>query len=239
MPSPAYHIYPLGETAAAIDFGNTIDEELNRRVLALDRWLRQHAFEGLRDLVVAYSSLTILYDPFVVNNRYKPGSTVFSFVKLKLEEAEAEAGVWTDSERSEVTIPVCYDPEFGSDIKLVAAAKQLSVEELVQLHCSKTYRVYMTGFLPGFPYMGKLDQGLVMPRKSQPRPVARGSVGIAGWQTGIYPLASPGGWQIIGRTPLSLFDPRKEKPALLTAGDMVRFEPITKAAFEEISSMTN
>lgn len=228
MSHPAYHIYPLSESSAAIDLGNIIDEQANHKVLSMEAWLRQNMFDGVKDIVVAYSSLTVLYDPFIIYNRYNARPTVFEFVKKKLEEAYAAADGFIFKQGKEVSIPVCYDPEFGYDIKLLAAAKQMSVDELIHLHCSKPYRVYMIGFLPGFAYMGKVDQRLATPRKAQPREVEAGSVGIAGWQTGVYPLQSPGGWNIIGRTPLKLFDAMSESLVLLSAGDTVRFYSISK-----------
>jgi inhibitor of KinA len=232
MSLSGYHIYPISESSAAIDLGNIIDEKVNNKVLSMEVWLRRHPFEGIKDIVIAYSSLTVLYDPFLIYNKYAPRSTVFEFVKSKLEEAYAAANDRTPTQGKEVPIPVCYDPEFGYDIKLLAAAKQMTVDELIGLHCSKPYRVYMIGFLPGFAYMGKVDQRLATPRKAQPQEVEGGSVGIAGWQTGVYPLQSPGGWHIIGRTPLKLFDVTRESLVLLSAGDSVQFYPITREEYE-------
>lgn len=198
----------------------------------MEAWLRQHAFEGIKDLVAAYSSLMVMYDPFLVYNKYAPKSTVFDFVKNKLKEAFEAAEGGASIQIREFSVPVCYHPDFGYDLKLMAAARQISINELIHLHCSKSYRVYMIGFLPGFAYMGKVHEKLAMPRKSQPREVEAGSVGIAGWQTGIYPLPSPGGWQIIGRTPLKLFEQMKDSPVLLAAGDTVKFYPISREEFE-------
>jgi inhibitor of KinA len=236
MSHPAYHIYYLGQSSAVIDLGNIIDENLNNKVLAMEVWLRQHLVEGIKDIVIAYSSLTVLYDPFIIYNRYAARPTAFEFVKKKLEEAYDAADEFAVEQGKEVSIPVCYDPEFGYDIRLIAAAKQMKVDELISLHCSKPYRVYMIGFLPGFAYMGKVDPRLALPRKAQPREVEAGSVGLAGWQTGIYPLQSPGGWQIIGRTPLKLFDASTESLALLSAGDTVRFYSISREEYEAINS---
>ena len=130
-----------------------------------------------------------------------------------------------------MNIPVCYDEEFGVDLQRIVEEKKLSKDEVIRLHCGKQYRVFMLGFLPGFPYMGEVDEKIAMPRKSEPKAVAAGSVAIAGRQTGIYPLASPGGWSVIGRTPLKLFDPEKERPTLLNAGDTVEFYSISKEEF--------
>lgn len=222
-----YKIYALNERAAVIDLGNSISETINNKVLAMQEWLQTHPFEGLKDLVAAYSSLTIIYDPFLVHGQL-PGSTAFEFVKLKLAEAWTATGNDAAVPVTSISIPVCYDPVFGYDLKVVAAAKNMSPEELIQLHCSIVYRVYMLGFLPGFAYMGRVHERLVMPRRSVPRErVEAGSVGIAGWQTGIYPLHSPGGWQIIGRTPVRLFNAMHDPPVVITAGDMVSFYSIS------------
>jgi inhibitor of KinA len=228
-----YKIYALSDRAAVLDLGNTIDEGLNNKILGMQSWLKQHPFNGLKDIVAAYSSLTVLYDPFLIYATLSPGSTVFEHVKQKLEEAWSASGE-AFHHINIVSIPVCYDPRLGYDLKLVAAARNMSTGELIRIHTSTPYRVYMLGFLPGFAYMGKVDERLVMPRRSVPRElVEAGSVGITGWQTGIYPLSSPGGWQIIGRTPLKLFDPLKETPVIVSAGDTVRFYPIS---FEDYQS---
>lgn len=149
---------------------------------------------------------------------------------LFLEEKEVEA------EEPLINIPVCYDKEYGPDLDFVALKNDISVEEIIQCHLATTYRVYMLGFLPGFAYMGLINEKIVSPRKQYPAPVEAGSVGIAGKQTGIYPFKSPGGWQIIARTPLKLFDKEKTNPVLFKAGDNVKFYSITKDEFEDIKS---
>jgi inhibitor of KinA len=234
-----YRIYPLNECAAVIDFGNIISEPVNNKVLSIRSWLLHHPFTGLMDTVAAYSSLTIYYDAWLIYNTYPPVSSVFDMVKARLEEACTMATELEVSSKA-VSIPVCYDPMFGHDLALVAEEKNISVEELVHLHCSTSYRVYMLGFLPGFAYMGKIDERLVIPRKSLPREqVEAGSVGIAGWQTGVYPVSSPGGWQIIGRTPMPLFNPAQEPPVPLSAGDTVTFYPISVEEFENYTHVAH
>ena len=219
-----YHIYALSERAAVFSLGNTIDDAINDKILSMHAWLKQHGFNGLKDLVPAYSSLTVLYDPFIIR---------FHQVKQQLEQAWAAPGEDFIHNPDIVSIPVCYDPAFGYDIEAMATAKGMSIDELVHIHCATAYRVYMLGFLPGFAYMGSVDERLITPRKAEPREVAAGSVGIAGAQTGIYPLNSPGGWQIMGRTPVKLFDPQQEPPVRLQAGDTVKFYPITLQEFEQ------
>jgi inhibitor of KinA len=160
------------------------------------------------------------------------GKSVFEFMSEQLIERLKQPLNEDDELSRVVTIPVCYEKEFAPDIEYLAKEKNIPVEEVIRIHISKQYRIYMLGFLPGFPYMGEVDDRIVVPRKPQPVTVAAGSVGIAGKQTGIYPLVSPGGWQIIGRTPLKIFDAEKEAPTLLRAGDTVQFISISKDEFE-------
>lgn len=223
-----YNIYALSQRSAVIDLGNTISETVNNKVLAMHSWFQLYRFEGLIDMVPAYSSLMLLYDPLVINKRGL-WPTAFDCVKHILEDAWQN----TDDDLSDVpvkslSIPVCYDPVFGHDLGSVAEAKNMAIDELIRLHCSTVYRVYMIGFLPGFAYMGRVDERLVMPRRPVPREqVAAGSVGIAGWQTGIYPLDSPGGWQILGRTPVRMFNAQQDPPVVVAAGDTVSFYSIS------------
>jgi inhibitor of KinA len=149
----------------------------------------------------------------------------------QLQEKLEQPSTINNEETRLITIPVCYEAEFAPDIEALATQKNIAVEEVIRIHSSGEYRVYMLGFLPGFCYLGEVDERIVVSRKPQPQTVVAGSVGIAGKQTGIYPMASPGGWQIIGRTPLKLFDAQKEQPALLMAGDRIRFTSITKNEF--------
>ena len=222
-----YKIFPLGDSAVTFDLGNRISEELNDKVIAMHQWLQTNSFEGLKDIIVAYSSLSVIFDPVII---HKKSNTipVFDFIKGKLEDAYANAAIHTNKEKNIVEIPVCYDEEFGIDLHVVSGQKNLSVQKIIELHTSRPYRIYMIGFLPGFPYMGEVDEQLNMPRKQTPVAVTAGSVGITGNQTGIYPLNSPGGWQIIGRTPSKLFDASAEPPVQLKIGDYVKFYPITR-----------
>jgi inhibitor of KinA len=229
-----YRIFPLGDAAITVDFGNCIDEAINKEVIARFNQLQQHQLPGMIEAVPAYSSLTVYYDLMALKKKIPPGQAIFEWMKLQLEERLQQPVLQNQSTNRLVKIPVCYDDEFAADIQHLAEAKNISVDEVIQIHTAKPYRVYMLGFLPGFVYMGEVDEKIVMPRKPQPVNIKAGSVGIAGKQTGIYPLASPGGWQIIGRTPLKLFDKEKEEPTLLRAGDMVQFYSISKKEFELI-----
>jgi inhibitor of KinA len=223
-PSTPPFIYSLGDSALTLDLGNCIDEQLNTRVLAIFDWLGVHRFEGIIDLIAAYSSVSVFYDPTLVYDR-----TAIS--EWLLEAWRQTAAIPLRPEGREIRIPVCYEGEYAPDLEAVARQKGLSFGEVIDLHCSIPYRIYMIGFLPGFPYLGKVDPRLEMPRKIRPVPVIAGGVGIAGWQTGIYSLNSPGGWQIIGRTPIRLFDRNADPPVLLRTGDSVRFYPVSIADF--------
>ncbi len=222
IPPPS--IYPLGDSALTLDLGNCVDEQLNTRALAICDWLGGHPLDGIIDRIVAYSSVSVFFDPTQIYDR-----TAVSDWLLDAWRHTAE--VLPPSEGREVPVPVCYEGEYAPDLEAVARQKGLSPREVIDLHCSVEYRIYMIGFLPGFPYMGKIDPRIEIPHKMRPGPVIAGGVGIAGVQTGIYPLNSPGGWQIIGRTPLQLFNLRTDPPILLRTGDRVRFYPVSKAEF--------
>ena len=231
-----YRIFPLGDTALTIDFGNSINEAINKEVIARFDQLQQLPLAGMIEAIPAYSSLSVYYNVYEIKRYIRPGKTVFEWMKEQIEERmKIPVEEKRISERL-VKIPVCYDDEFAADIQQLAIAKNITVDEAIKIHTSPDYKVYMLGFLPGFAYMGEVDEKITMPRKSQPQNVAAGSVGIAGKQTGIYPLISPGGWQIIGRTPLKLFNPERKEPTLLRAGDMVQFYSISKNEFEQIQA---
>ncbi len=227
---PHYNIYPLGDSALTIDFGNRIDEAINDQVLARFYDLQQNPLPAMIEAVPAYSSLTIFYDPYEIKKIIHSVSA-FEWMKSQTKNWLNQSFPIGEKTNNLITIPVCYDDVYAPDLKHICQAKNISKEELINIHTGKTYRVYMLGFLPGFAYMGELDQAISFPRKQQPGITAAGSVGIAGKQTGIYPVQSPGGWQIIGRTPLKMFDPTKECPTLLKAGDEIRFKSISKHEF--------
>ena len=231
-----YTIFPTGDSAVTMALGNRIDESLNQKVIAVKDWLYEHPFTGLTDVITAYSSVTILYDPAMIKAKAKPAHTVYQFISDMLETAYAGSVVTPAAEKL-IHIPVCYEQSLGPDLELVAQEKQLSIEEVIQLHTGRAYRVYMIGFLPGFPYMASVDERITMGRKIKPRAViAAGSVGLAGLQTGIYPLDSPGGWQIIGRTPVKLFDKTNTNFLRINAGDAVRFYAINRAEFDKLQN---
>ena len=232
----SYKIFASGDAALTIDFGNIINTEINDHVISLFKNLLQHPLEGMTEAVPAYSSLTIYYDTIAIREKTSEDKTVFEWMKNEVQQfLQQETGVYQHENRV-IKIPVCYEKEFAPDIEAVSSQLNISVNEIINIHLSKTYRVYMLGFLPGFAYMGEVDDRIILPRKPQPVPVVAGSVGVTGKQTGIYPFISPGGWQIIGRTPEKLFDKEKAEPVLLRAGDTVQFYSISKDEFENIKS---
>lgn len=250
---PVHSIFPLGDSAITIDLGERIDEELNRKALAIRDWLVARSVPGVQDIIVAYSSVSVFYDPVLVGEGIvarqegdagdmEEGGAgdidegiAFGYMKQRLEQAGEEAVPQPGADGKTIALPVCYGGRFGPDLEPVSAAKGISPGEVIHIHSSRIYRVYMIGFLPGFAYLGKVDERLDMPRKAAPVPVVAGSVGIVGNQSGIYPLNSPGGWHIIGLTPLKLFDPEGEPPVLLKTGDRVQFFPITAVEFDQLS----
>ena len=234
--NPSYKIFFIGDSVATIDFGNVVDEEINKKVIALFNYLSQHPVQGMIEAIPAYSSVSIYYDLVLLRKKISSQKKVYEWIGSELQKLMRIEVAGIRSTADPVRIPVCYENEFAIDLQWIAEQKNISAGEVIRLHASKQYRVYMLGFLPGFAYMGEVEEKITVPRKLQPRPIAAGSVGIAGKQTGIYPLNSPGGWQVIGRTPLKMFDKDKEELCLLKAGDQVEFYSITKYEFENYQS---
>ena len=231
----SYQLSPLGDTAILVDFGNRIDENINQEVLARATQLKE-SLPDVTEVVPAYSSLVIHYDVIKLKKNLAKENLVSDRLKIAVEELLSQPLRIDQKNARQIRIPVCYETEFAPDMQDLALANNLSAEEVISLHLAETYRVYMLGFLPGFCYLGQVNQKIAMSRKQQPHPVAPGSVGIAGRQTGIYPFASPGGWRIIGRTPLKLFDSNAQSPALLTAGNYVQFYAIDRNEFNYIQN---
>jgi len=227
-------IYPISECAVTVEFGNSIDEGLMQEIGGFDHMIHQKPFGGMLTTVPAYTTLTIFFNPLeLINNDDLPGKSCFDKVSGYLKSLNDRYNAGPVSENEIINIPVYYGGSAGADIEYVAAYHNLTIHEVITLHSQPVYKVYTIGFIPGFAYMGGLNESLHTPRKPTPRKaVPAGAVGIAGQQTGIYPLETPGGWQIIGQTPLSLFDANRQPPALLKAGDRVKFVPISLSDFE-------
>ncbi len=230
-------IYPLNERAITIELGDTISEEVHRRVMALRDEIFPLSLAGIVDVVTAYTTVTVYFDPYQIQKTILQGATPYRKVERWLSGLANNIKEQTSNEEKNVVIiPVCYDKEFAPDLEWVANFHQTTTDEIVRRHTHHHYTVFMIGFTPGFPYMGILPPDLESPRKQNPRiQVAAGSVGLAGKQTGIYPFTTPGGWQIIGRTPSKLFDATLSHPSLLKPGDKVKFESIAKDQFEKLN----
>ncbi len=215
-----------GDSSLLIEFGKEISPAVNRKIAATVQLMKDQNIEGVVDVIPAFCSLLVNYDPRVI--RYEEiRERMQALVKV-----EAKAG---QQRRKVFEIPVCYGGEYGPDIENIAEHAGLSVEEVIELHSSRDYLIYMLGFLPGFTYLGGLDERLHTPRLANPRiRIPAGSVGIGGSQTGIYPLDSPGGWQLMGMTPVRTYDPSREAPILVEAGDYIRFVPVDEEEYIRI-----
>ncbi len=218
----------MGEQGLLVEVGCGIDRTVNARVHRLASALKRQAVAGILEMVPSYRSLLILFDPLLLSRKILQDTVTGLVNNGDFGDTSIEWG-------KVVRLPVCYGGDFGPDLEFVACHNGLSPEEVIALHSREIYPVYMLGFLPGFPYLGGLSTRIATPRLQTPRKnVASGSVGIAGSQTGVYPLESPGGWRIIGRTPLRLFDPFRAEPFLVSSGDRIRFDPIDRAAYERM-----
>ena len=227
---------PLGDRAVIIEVATTIGDAAHALVLAVMKRLTTDPFAGMVELVPAFTSVAVYYDPAVVA-RTSGGATPYAHVEAEIRTRLDRLDAAALDEGRDIEIPVTYGGELGPDLEEVARHAGLTEDEVVAIHSGASYRVYMIGFNPGFPYLGGLDDRLATPRRSTPRTlVPASSVGIGGPQTGIYPLDSPGGWQIIGRTPLRLFRPDRDPPTLLEVGDRVRFRRIDRDEFAELQS---
>lgn len=230
-------IKPLSENAVVAYFGEKICQGTHERIRMFNNAIQLRPFAGFVESVPAFVSLTVYYDPVqVLADELLEGKQAYERVARYLRQLPVERGEGASTKLTPIDIPVCYSAGHGPDLDEVAGHHGLQVDEVIALHSSALYTVYMIGFMPGFPYLGGMPEKIATPRKASPRKqVAAGSVGIAGHQTGIYPAHSPGGWQIIGRTPLKLFDREKPPFTLLKAGDRVRFYPISEAEFEQLT----
>lgn len=225
------NIHPLGDQGLLLDWGNRLDEVVHQQVQAIWRSIEALQLPGVLDLVPAYSSLAILWDtPFLLE--HYPGRLPFEWVKTWIEPILPMQQTSQVQPGREVVVPVCFEEPYALDLAALSQQKQLSPAQFIEQFCAQPYRVYLLGFLPGFAYMGTVSPALAAPRRAVPRAlIPAGSVGIAGAQTGIYPLDSPGGWQIIGRSPWRMFTPEADPPVRLQVADQVRFYPVNAATF--------
>lgn len=227
QPPSSITIHKFGEQAILVNFEQQIQEGINQQVLQLNTAIQKANLSAITFTIPAYCSLTVGYDPALIDDE------TLRLLILNLMETKTDA--ITQNETRQLSVPVCYDAAFALDLASLAKEKAMTSETIIQSHTAQAYKVYMLGFLPGFTFMGKLPPSLACKRKKKPRlKVPALSVGLAGEQTGIYPSEVPGGWQIIGRTPLPIFDAAKKHPFLFQAGDQVQFYPISKKEFATI-----
>lgn len=223
-------ISPVGDRAISIDFGQVIDPTINRHIRQTIERIKALQLEGIIELVPTYCALLVEYDAMLYSY-----SEICNIIEPTLEEGMTDT---TNELVTVVEVPTVYGGEFGPDLSFVASHNHLSEDEVISIHSGTDYLVYMLGFIPGFTYLGGMDLRIATPRLSSPRTlIPAGSVGIAGEQTGTYPSDSPGGWQIIGRTPVTMYDMSKAQAALLKAGDYVRYVPIDESEFHRIKAL--
>lgn len=224
-----HRIFPLSESAVTVDFGNRIAPDLNDRAIRFAEILSSAPFEGMLEAAPAYSSVTVFFDTVTVKRGNPSAETAHSAVRAQLETLLKKVRHKTRAPERTVEIPFYVGKDVSLDLHFVASEAGLTDDEVLGIFVSRTYRVYMLGFLPGFAYMGDIDPRIAVPRRSTPRiRVPKGSVAVAGLQTGIYSLESPGGWHILGRTDVGMFAPHKAKPCHVEPGDEVRFKLVSK-----------
>lgn len=223
-------ISPVGDRAISIDFGQVIDSKINRHIRQTIERIKELQLDGIIELVPTYCALLVEYDAMLYSY-----SEICNIIEPTLEVGMADT---TNELVTVVEVPTVYGGEFGPDLSFVASHNHLSEDEVISIHSGTDYLVYMLGFIPGFTYLGGMNPRIATPRLSSPRTlIPAGSVGIAGEQTGTYPSDSPGGWQIIGRTPVTMYDMSKAQAALLNAGDYVRYVPIDESEFHRIKAL--
>ncbi|CDQ20488.1 inhibitor of KinA [Halobacillus karajensis] len=229
------NIQPLGDQALIIDLGDSISEDINKQVRSISSQLDQIHPDWMIEYIPAFTTITVIYNPLYIAKQ-STYQDLLPFEWARKELLTLLSDFTNDQNKTRtVEIPVCYGGEWGPDLTQVASHNRMSEEEVIEIHLNGDYLVYMIGFAPGFPYIGGMDKEIATPRRDDPRlSIPAGSVGVAGEQTGVYPIETPGGWQLIGRTPLKLFDPERDSPSLLQAGDRVRFTRIHEKEYKKI-----
>ncbi|ASF38342.1 allophanate hydrolase subunit 1 [Halobacillus halophilus] len=228
-----YHFQPLGDQAVVIDLGNEISQTIHEEVQSISKLLEEHQPEWMIEYIPAFTNITILYSPLFVYQQIKQTDTLpYDWVCDQLRQMLTQNKRDKVPEPRTIEIPICYGGKYGPDLSYVAEYTDLKEDEVINRHMNGNYIVYMIGFAPGFPYIGGMDETISTPRRDDPRlEIPAGSVGIAGSQTGVYPITTPGGWQLIGQTPLQLFQPEEDPPSLLQAGDKIKFTSISEKEY--------
>ncbi|MDO4267483.1 MAG: 5-oxoprolinase subunit PxpB [Eubacteriales bacterium] len=226
-----WKIVTAGDSSLLVEFGSEICPEINQKITATVQLIKAQHIEGVLDMIPAFCSLLINYDPRVMT---------YEEIRARIQallRVDAKSG----SQKSRIfEIPVCYGGRYGPDLAYIASHAGLSEQEVIEIHSSRDYLIYMLGFLPGFCYLGGLDERIHTPRLAAPRiRIEAGSVGIGGSQTGIYPMDSPGGWQLMGMTPVKTYDPEREIPILVEAGDYIRFVPVDESEYLRIKELAD
>lgn len=230
---PTFQIQLLGDHAIVYKINTGQLKDIDPNLLAFTQFVTNEKINGIKDIILAYDTLTLVYDIL----HFDSNPFLFAHTILEAFNNASKNNIVSIKRRSMIEIPVCYDESLGIDLENAVKALNCSIDELIQQHSEKIYTVYCLGFLPGFAYMGEVHHAIQLPRHPSPRSkVLAGSVGIAGKQTGIYPMNSPGGWQIIGRTPIKIFDPTSTSLTLFKAGDQVRFKPIDLKLFHTLNA---
>jgi inhibitor of KinA len=225
-----FKLQPLGDNSVIIELGEDISRDIQQKVNKVSSFLEAQSFEWVIEYVPGFTTVVVFYEPMKIKTKTLPYDQVCEELSLHLKKLEVEQG----EEPRVVKIPVCYGGDFGPDLEEVAEINGLTPEEVIDIHSNGEYIVHMIGFAPGFPYIGGMSEKIAAPRRKNPRlKIRAGSVGIAGKQTGVYPIETPGGWQLIGKTPRKLFLPEGDTPSLLRAGDQIKFEPISAEDFQE------
>lgn len=222
-------IATAGDSSLLVEFGKIISPEINRKITVTVQLIKMQQIEGVVDVIPAFCSLLINYDPRVISYE-EITERIKHLLKMDIKMDSGQKKVYE--------IPVCYGGEYGPDLANIAKHAGLTEEEVIEIHSSRDYLIYMLGFLPGFCYLGGLDERIHTPRLANPRlKISAGSVGIGGSQTGIYPLDSPGGWQLMGMTPVKTYDPERQVPILVEAGDYIRFIPVDEQEYLRIKEL--
>lgn len=221
-----FEIKPAGDEALLAEFGNEISDDINLKVYRMRDWIGRQRIKGIKEMLPTFRSLLIYYSPKEIG--YKE-------LAHKLKKFKSDGSGERDMKKRALIVPCCYESKYGEDLEGMALETGLSTEEIVKLHTEPFYKIYMMGFLPGFVYLGGLNKKICVPRLQTPRvKIPARSVGIGGSQTGVYPIESPGGWRLIGSTPLDFYDPEQEDPVLCRSGEYIKFEAVDSKDYELI-----